>query len=259
MARIALIFLATALLAGCERPAGPADLVVVAGQSNALGFRLSGEDLPPDLRQGDPQVRIWTGQRFETLRPGRNTGSPNNPAAWGPEVGFARAWRAAHPDRTLYVVKLARGSTRLAGGPGPDWAPGSGELFADTESEVRKARRRLTDAGLTPRVRAILWMQGESDAVQPQAAAAYRANLAAAVAQMRARWGEADTPVLIGRIAPGWPQAAQVRAAQAAVDAADPLTASVDTAAYPLLPDGAHYAAAGQLRLGAELYRALPP
>jgi hypothetical protein len=256
-----LAVLAVAVLtcmAGCgPAPDASGELLIVAGQSNALGFRLDAADLPAGLRRPDPRVKIWDGRAFVTLRPGVNTGAPNNPRSWGPETAFAHAWLRDHPGRTLFVVKLARGSTPLAASPGLDWAPASGELFSQTETEVRKARAWLARRGAVPAATAILWMQGESDAARADAAAAYGRNLAAALPQMRARWGDPGSRIALGRIGLGWPYAGTVRAAQAQVDAADPLAVAVDTAAYPLLPDSQHYAAAGQLRLGVDLYAAL--
>lgn len=245
-------------LAGCRegRAEAPADeLIVVAGQSNALGYRLSDADLPPRSYEPDPRVQIWTGRGFATMEPGRNTGAPANPQCWGPEVAYARAWLADHPKGTLHVVKYARGSTGLAASADRDWAPESGELFAETTAAVRAARRALPQPA---QVSAILWIQGEQDAAAPETAQAYAGNLARALPIMRLRWGDPETPVLVGRIAPTLRYAATVRAAQAAVVEADPLAASVDTADYPLLPDRLHFAAEGQLRLGAALYAARP-
>ncbi len=85
-------------------------LVVLAGQSNAVIPGVAVDQLPAHLQAADPMVRIWTGDRFEVLQPGVNTGGPNTPAAVGPEVEFAARWRADHPNDVLYLVKAARGS-----------------------------------------------------------------------------------------------------------------------------------------------------
>ncbi|MFN3585727.1 sialate O-acetylesterase [Phenylobacterium sp.] len=253
--RNAGVAVAGVLLCAACSPRPTADLVIVAGQSNALGYGLSGQDLPADIGP-DAQVRIWDGARFAVMAPGRNTGSPNFPASWGPEAGFAHAWRAAHPDRPLYIVKYARGSTPLAPSPGRDWAPESGELFQETEEAVAAARAALEAQGLHPRIAAVLWMQGEADATDPARAGAYRSNLTALLAAIRERWAKADTPVVVGRIPDFGARAGEVRAAQAAVDAADPRTATVDAKGLPMQPDGLHIAAAGQLRLGEAMAQA---
>jgi len=254
---ILVMVAALAVLSACGRnPA--ADIVMVAGQSNALGY-LTAADVPEAFRTADPQVLIWRDGAFQPLQPGRNTGSPNRPDAWGPEASFARAWRAARPDRPLYVVKLARGSTSLAPAEGPDWSPSSGELFAQAGAELEAAKAALRAQGLSPRLAAVVWVQGESDAVHPVMASAYRTNLTSFIQALRQGWSAADTPVAMARIGRIGSHADQVRAAQAAVDKADPLTVSVDAEGLPMQPDGLHISAEGQLRLGEALAAAVLP
>jgi hypothetical protein len=248
-----------ALLAAACSDKPEADLVVVAGQSNALGYGLSAADLPQDLRTPDPQARIWRDGRFQTLEPGRNTGSPNRPDTWGPEAAFAKTWRAARPERPLYLVKLARGSTSLAPTEGPDWSPGSRELFTETTAEVDAAKAALAAQGLRPRIAAVVWVQGETDAIDPAAARAYRANLAGLIKAMRQSWQAPAAPVVLAKIPDFGGHADEVRAAQAAVDEADALTLSVDAQGLPMQPDGLHIAAAGQARLGKALADAVLP
>lgn len=242
------------LLAASACAAEPQDaLILVAGQSNAVGYGVTLEDLPPEMRAPDPAVRIWDGDRFVPLAPGVNTGTPNRPEAWGPEVEFARAWRAARPNGRLHIVKLARGSTALAAGPDRDWSPASGELFAEMAREAREAQAA---AGVP--VTAVLWMQGEADAVQPQAARDYEANLRAFVAAVRGRWAGKDAAVVIGRIGGPMPFAAEVRRAQAAVDRADPRVTSVETSDLPRQADQLHLTPEGLRRLGQAMFEALP-
>jgi len=227
-------------------------LMVLAGQSNALGFGLSPAELPADVRSIDSRVRIWTGARFEVMRPGINTGTPANPAAWGPEVAFARAWRAAHPSERLYIVKSVKGSTGLAADPAAlDWSPASrGELFDRTTQIVAAARAA---SGLT--VSTILWMQGEEDATDDRRAAAYAANLRELIFAMRAAWGEAGTRIVVGRIADGPPYAETVRAGEA-MAAAKAHAVLVETEGLSRQGDRLHLDAAGEIALGAAFYRA---
>lgn len=255
----AWVSIAAALaLCGCAREtSGTADVVVLAGQSNAVGYGLTAADLPPGAGAPDPEVLIWQDDRFAPLKAGTNTGTPRQPGTWGPEVGFARAWRAAHPGRRLYLVKYARGSTSLAQGPGRDWSPATGELFAEASAEVEQAKTALAAQGLQPRLVGVLWLQGEADAADPAMAAAYGRNLTDLIATVRRRWAAEDAVVVLAKI-PDWGgQAQEVRAAQAAVDAADALTVSVDAQGLPMQPDGLHIAADGQLRLGEAMALAL--
>lgn len=228
-------------------------LVILAGQSNALGFQVSPAELPPEARTVDPMVQIWTPHGFEPMRPGVNTGGPHTPLAWGPEVAFARDWRRDHPKERLFILKAARGSTPLAPTRGQaDWSPASkGKLFDATASMAQTA---AAQAGV--RAALVLWMQGEDDAKDPGRAQAYGANLAALFCGMRTRWGEADTRIVFGRIGQAPPYAAAVRAAQAAA-AAGGDEVMVDTDDLPRQKDGLHLNGAGEIGLGDAFYRAV--
>lgn len=261
-----------ALLAGIVligRPLGDRQtasaVVILAGQSNALGFGLRPGDLPPAARAPDPRVMIWDGDSFVPLQPGVNTGSPGAPHAWGPEVEFARRWRTDHPDGVLYIVKHARGSTSLAADAArPDWSPATRELYTETQAEIAEARAALDAEGGGSRVAAILWVQGEQDAVEPAKAAAYRANLVNLFKGMRRDWAGGRIPILFSQVKAesGFEYGETVRAAQHAVDQADDFAAMVPTDAVALQPDRIHFSGAGQIRLGGafyDLYASAPP
>lgn len=229
-------------------------LVVVAGQSLALGFGVSPTELPPAWRAG-PDVMIWRTDHFEVMQPGVNTGTPANPQAWGPEVGFAIAWREHHPGETLYLVKSAKGSTGIADDPTQlDWSPASHELFDAATADIAAAK---VTAWLP--VSAILWVQGQQDAIDPAKAAAYQANLGELFLHMRVDWAGWDTPIILARIgdAAHLPYQDLVRAAQAQVDAADPLTVMVDADSFALQADHLHLSGAGEVQLGAAMQGAL--
>ena len=253
-----------------ELPSGPAAdcspaLVIVAGQSNALGYTLGAVDLPPHLAAPLGTVMIWNAadRAFAPMRPGANTGSPRNPENWGPEAQFAYRWRQARACAPLYVVKYARGETGLAADPAErDWSPTSREeLWDAATADIDAAKAALAAQGLR-RVSAILWMQGETDAQVPAKAAAYQTNLRAFVARVRARWGDAETIIHIGQIddhgpsGPGW---RQVRKAQAAVAASDARVTLTDTDSFERqAADGTHLTAEGQARLGDGFHDARP-
>ncbi len=237
-------------------------MVVVAGQSNALGYTLSAADLPPRLAAPTEGAMIWDPARraFADLRPGINTGSPNQPRNWGPEAQFAYRWRAERACAPLYIVKYARGETGLALDPlRPDWSTQSrGELWDKAAAEIDAAKAALAAGGLRPSVTAVLWMQGETDSETPAKAAAYEVNLRAFVAAIRMRWGDKDTVVHIAQIdrpvpaKRGWDT---VRTAQAAVAASTPGVTLIDTAPFERQPsDGTHLTAQGQVKLGDAFY-----
>ncbi len=229
-------------------------LIVTAGQSNDLGFGVTPAELPAAWRAG-PDVQIWRDDHFETMRPGVNTGTPANPQAWGPEVGFAISWRAEHPGETLYIVKVVKGSTGLADDPRQlDWSPASHEMFDQATAQIAAAK-----VAVWLPVSAILWMQGEEDATDPAKAAAYEANLRDLFAHMRADWAGFDTPIIFGRIGAAAHEAYAdaVRSAQGAVDQADPAATMVDTDSFALQADHLHLTGAGQVQLGTAMAAAL--
>ena len=241
-------------------------LVVVAGQSNALGYTLGVDDLPPHLRKPVARVQIWDPARltFTPLQAGVNTGSPNNPGNWGLETQFSYRWSQDHPCGDLYVVKYARGETGLAADPTDrDWSPSSqGEAWDKATSEVAAAKAVLKGKGLTPRVDAVFWMQGETDAQDDTKAAAYRQNFTDLVMRIRQRWGDGTTKVYVGQIGrpPGSRGWEKVREAQAAAATSIPHVGLVDTDPFPRQPtDGVHFTGSAQVRLGDgfyEMYRA---
>ncbi|MDP3749254.1 MAG: sialate O-acetylesterase [Phenylobacterium sp.] len=232
-------------------------LVVIAGQSNALGFQLGYSDLPSYAQTPDPGVKIWNGSAFVTMEPSVNTGSPGDLDAWGPEVEFAYQWRQDHPGETLYVVKYARGSTGLANDPSQsDWSPASGELFAAAKAQVDAAKAALSATGQGYKVGAIIWMQGETDATDLAKANAYQANLTNLFAQMRAQWGDADTSIYFGQISTqsNFAYEGTVQLAEANVDSADANAFMTITDAFAMQSDLVHFSGSGQVSLGGGLY-----
>lgn len=245
---------------------GPPDcapaLIVVAGQSNALGYTLGPIDLPPHLRKPVARVQIWDPARrgFAPLQPGVNTGTPNNPRAWGPEAQFAFRWSQAHPCGELYVVKYARGETGLAPDPAhADWSPASaGEVWDQATAQVDAAKAALKKQEPAARVEAVFWMQGETDAQDPAKASAYQQNLTRLIMRIRSRWGDDQTSVYVAQIDrppgsnAGWDT---VRQAQTAVAASTPNVHLTDTDPLPRQPaDGVHLTGAGQVGLGERFY-----
>ncbi|HEX2560078.1 sialate O-acetylesterase, partial [Phenylobacterium sp.] len=221
-------------------------LVIVAGQSNAVGQNLGPANLPPTVR-ADPNVRIWRDGRFQTFAPGVNTGGPNTPRAWGPEVEFVRRWRADHPGERLYLVKVAKGSTGVVKDPRAwDWSPASrGEQYDLATRDVQAAKAQLRDLDRV----VILWIGGESDTVAPAKAAAHERALSALFARIRSDWWIAGPTIVMARIADEWDRGGPVRGAQTRLGA-------FSTDHIPMQPDRAHFSAAGQVQLGGAFYEA---
>lgn len=225
-------------------------LVLFIGQSNMDGYGNTG----PAPYTPTERVQIWTGRRFEIMRPGRNTGGGSGQPAWGPEVEFANRWLAGHPQGVLRLGKVSAGATGLAYDPAePDWSPDSPrEMFHFAKVTARRMQAATGASRLD-----VIMMQGETDAADAGKAAAYEQNLRAFVVRARAEFPAADRPAIfvIGQVREAAAHADLVRAAQQAVDRDDAEVVSVDTRGFTTR-DGVHLDAASQIRLGASFYAA---
>lgn len=232
-------------------------LVVFAGQSNALGFGMTQATLPAHFAGFNfGQTYIWSDLGYwGVLQPGVNTGTPANPQAWGPEAQFAYNFRQDHPDEILLIVKSAKGSTSLAAQPGAiDWSPGSaGEMFDLTTERIAAARASIG----APDPAAVFWMQGENDALSGADASAYAANLTEFLAAVRADWMHDPAGYVgLGRIgdSPALTYGLAVRQAQWQLDQVDASAESFKTIGFAMQADGIHLAAGGQVSLGDGYY-----
>jgi hypothetical protein len=237
---------------------GAADLFVFAGQSNIQVNANTTLENVPDHIVRDAGVRIWDCENncfvvyqagINSMQPARGQGG-GVPGNWGPEAEFSSQMRKAFPARELYIVKFGIGSSQLAASPRiADWCPSSkGEFFDLTENAIANSMQALRKQGRTPAVRAIVWMQGESDAYEGGATAQdYLQNLTAWAIAARKRWGDDSTKLIIGKIFTIWGRTpadnSAVRSAQETVARSMPNAVVVSNDDSPhdghFLPDGA--------------------
>lgn len=238
-------------------------LVILAGQSNALGFGLTLNTVPAHLTTPNPNAYIFNagGSYWGALTPGVNTGTIANPQAWGPEAQFAYEFGLAHPGETLLIIKSVKGSTGLAlDGAALDWSPNShAELFDLTDATIDAAKAAFTSATgqAAPAISATLWMQGEEDATSATKAAQYEANFAAWATAVRNEWmDDVDGKIIAGRISDSaaLPYNMDVRVAQWAVDQADADMATLKTIGLGYQADTIHLNASGEVSLGSSMY-----
>ena len=253
------------------------ELVIVAGQSNAVGFDAKPDKLPQDpvdakvlfwWKTGDPppdkhdshSSNAWTTLRAQPL----GNPAPKNNAArqygnfaqvqggFGPEIGFARELLRQEPERKLAILKVAFSGTSIP----RDWDPEKKDLPGScyqaflTELKKAQAAARQRDIKLKPTT--LIWVQGESDAT-PQNAPRYAADLSNLISAMRKDTGSTHLTALLavntrfgnGKI----PHMPDIVKAQKKVAEADPHIAYVDTAKAPIA-NGAHYNTEGTLLVG---------
>ena len=264
------------------------DLIIVAGQSNAVGYDAYAEELPADpkdastmfwWRVGDPppdefdgRTRAWTTLQFQPRTPamvgdaakktGRQYGNFNKKSlgGFGPEMGMVRTL-ATREARPLAVLKTAFSGTSVAA----DWNVGlPGKADACYRAMIDEAKIAFAAAraeGVTLRPRAFVWVQGESDA-NAKDALTYAAHLTAMLQALRTELAAPDLILLLGvntRFGNGKNAfMPKVIAAQQAVAAALPRTRYVDTAgAETLPPSHTHFTAVGTLEIGRRYAEAL--
>jgi hypothetical protein len=265
------------------------DLILVAGQSNAVGFDAYAEELPADpkdaatmfwWRVGDPppdefdgtSARQWTVLQFQPRTPAkpavdgkklaRQYGNFNlkTRGGFGPEIGMVRTL-ATKESRPLAVIKTAFSGTSVAA----DWNVGlPGKADACYRAMIDEARAAIASAqakNITLRPRAFVWVQGESDA-NAKDAPAYAANLSAMLQRLRTDLNAPDMILLLGvntRFGNGKNAfMPKVIDAQKEVAAALPRARYVDTTgAETLPPSHTHFTAVGTLEIGRRYAEAL--
>ncbi len=149
------------------------DLFVLAGQSNMQGWRSDAKSYPMDSQQLDRYIPFYyetvgygsSQQQWETL-----TSQPGHfkSGHFGPEITFGRALLTQGHTPAIYKYSLGGSSLKL------DWkAPGHQGIYDNMVSSLKNAIHILEDQGHTVTPRAIIWIQGESDADDPQLATEY--------------------------------------------------------------------------------------
>jgi len=248
------------------------DLILVAGQSNAVGFNFNPAELPAD--PNDQKVIFWwrcgdpppdehdstSGAQWQQLQPqprghpiAGNYGNFSNPAGgFGPEMGLARSLEAKE-GKPLAILKVAYNGTALYDSWNPDPAPG-GVCYRSLLSEFKLAIQAAQAKGVTLRPRALIWVQGESDCYDYNIPSYvnripfYEKELTALVAGLR---HELNAPGLIALFGfnTHLTLSSRIVQAQQAVASHDPLCAYVDTSSAPMA-NSAHFSSAGSLQIG---------
>jgi lysophospholipase L1-like esterase len=251
------------------------DLLIVAGQSNAVGADTNPDEMLTDeadqkimfwWKCGDPPPDQhdsmsggkWTHLRAQPLgdpkkpRQGRQYGNFAHPdGGFGPEIGFARTLYA-HENTPLAVVKVAFSGTGLR----RDWDhsdPGdAGACYRSLIAETKAAIAAAKKDGSELRPRAFGWVQGESDA-NASDSVIYARNLDAMLAAIRR---ELNAPQLAALIAVNTKFSAGKNQFMPVIIEQQKLAASfdarfeyVDTSAATVA-NNVHYDSAGTLEVG---------
>ena len=208
------------------------DVYLILGQSNAVGCTpIAGCD--ETYTTGFDNIKLWQDGHQSTSNPTTvnqwlnvKAGLGVDPQSCGIELGFSEVLSPVYGERECRIIRYSWGGKNLY----RDFTPPSalaegdtsrGHYYREAVKTITQAIVNLEESGLKPRVRAILWMQGEADATKIEYAAVYKNYLKALIRDLRALVG--DAWFIIGEIASNCPHtvelAPMVQEAQASVAA----------------------------------------
>jgi hypothetical protein len=241
---------------------------LLGGQSNMAGCGVTADLTTPPYNGRYTDIKVWNswsnastvGNAWVDLQGGYGFDGYPGISMFGPEVSFGYdLHNRVFPNDDIYLVKLGANSTTLAN----QWNPSSATIYGYFKSRVNAAMANLTAAGKAPTIAGMIWMQGESDAMNHTYATAYQTNLTNLIARVRSDFNTPNMPFVIGRInlSQYWGTPADnqlVRDSQVAVAAAVSSVSWIDTDNIPVWTgnepghaDPSHYNSDGQIILGA--------
>lgn len=257
-----------------------AQVIILLGQSNASGCSntaylynyFDSKKMNEYVNTGYENVKMAyvadsnsSAGQFLSVR----AGQANTTARFGPELGIAEKISEKDPDDRVFIIKYAVGGTRLTNRWTPPSAKGdeaTGDLYTGAKKFILNQLKALEDMGLKPKVKAICWMQGESDADADAPYVLYESYERCLINDLRtALIGYKPTGKKIGFVDAGisdstpWVHYAEINAAKKALSDADPANhIYLDTIGakltYNLEPSGQadlyHYDSASMVKLG---------
>jgi lysophospholipase L1-like esterase len=218
----------------------PVKVFLLGGQSNMVGQYYKG-GLKPPYSEPFAKVKIWCYKRGKWM--------PVAPThRVGPDVSFGHAIAKALPDENIRLIKYAINGTSLY----KQWAPTTGPMYIGFMKAAKGALADLENKQVPYKIAGMLWLQGESDAVDKKGAA-YEKNLSAFIKHMREKFKSPDMPFIIARVRNFYGKGAQaqmVRKAQQDLAEKMKNVAWFDTDDLNPLINGGHYNLPNTIEIG---------
>ncbi len=174
------------------------DLFIMAGQSNMQGWRSDAAQYPIDRQNLDTKIPFYfkalnyssSNDNWQTLNSQLGHFKQGH---FGPEVSFARALKRANLN--LAIFKYSSGSSSIK----TEWkAPGHRGQYDDMVVHLKHAIQQLENQGHIVVPQAFVWIQGESDANNPQLAQEYYWHLKKLLTHLRNNvLRQPDLPVIL--------------------------------------------------------------
>lgn len=186
---LSLIVVISMMLSGCNDQGGSdggkkddekvysneVQVVLLLGQSNAEGHthaeyltKTVGADKAKEYQKGYDNVKIsynctlganTNNGVFSRVKIGQGT----NVSRFGPEVGIAEKISVLDPIKPVYIIKFAYGGTTLTTNWRSPSSKNTGNLYQKGLEFILEQLGKLEREDLYPVVKAVCWMQGESD------------------------------------------------------------------------------------------------
>ena len=165
---------------------------ILAGQSNMEGRADGNKLLPRDLeRLSKVQEKVQLAYNSEPIVPLKAVKPSteieeiyNRELIFGPELFFGIELSEAWPDEKILLIKLSEGGTSLHGCWHPEWSEDKAIVMGEEEETklycalIEYVEQTLSEYKKDEyEICAMLWVQGETDAGNKIAAAAYERNL----------------------------------------------------------------------------------
>lgn len=203
-------------------------IVIVAGQSNMVGYRTSLQDLAPRWRKPLPECFYWEGSRWIPLQANKL----NQKSAFGPELSIAQ-FLSETDGAPIGIVKVAKNGSYLE----RNWSPLKknklfDKLIGQTQAALASGPSHLCG---------LIWLQGEADSIDQQDAVQYRKRFTTLIKQLRISLSAPKLPVVAGIVNPVTEKCQyrnRVRRALAQAPLENYSTVGFDD--LPLLPDQLH-------------------
>ncbi|KAH7518031.1 hypothetical protein FEM48_Zijuj09G0127400 [Ziziphus jujuba var. spinosa] len=223
------------------------NIFILSGQSNMSGRGGVSKDkprtwdgvVPPECQPNPSILRLTANLHWETANePIHSDIDSKKTCGVGPGMSFANAVR----ERVGLVglVPCAVGGTAIK-----EWARGE-ELY---ENMVKRAKESVKDGG---EMKALLWFQGESDALAKEDAEAYKGNMETLIRNVREDLGLPSLPIIQVAIASvDLKYMAIVRDAQLSMQVHN--VVCVDAMGLQLKEDNLHLTTESQVQLGHKL------
>ena len=251
-------------------------VVVLLGQSNMEGHSRSeylaktvGAEKASLYAAGFDNVRI----SFLNSVDGNSSGGEFIPVKvgqgymtdrFGPEVGIAEKISAIDPIKPVYLIKYAYGGTTLVNQWRSPSSKNAGALYNGAVRYVIDRCGKLEDMDLYPVIKAVCWMQGESDASGPSYAQyeSLEKNFVEDLRKDLNYYKDPEREIYFVDAAisdcPAWTNYVSVNAAKKKLADADDAHFYIDTIAEnlkynaepPGQPDIYHYDSASEIKLG---------